>query len=95
MIEAVPGGVLVLVKVHTQAGRDRIEGVQAGRLKLSVSAAPEKGKANQAVLTLLSETLGVPRSTLRIVSGEASREKTIVARGASIESVRSKLGVAT
>ncbi len=93
MIEAVPGGVRILVKIHCQAGRDRVDGVQAGRVKISVTAAPEKGKANKAVLKVLSEALGVPRSALTIVSGEASREKTVVAQGASIDAVRARLGV--
>ncbi|HLG43162.1 MAG TPA: DUF167 family protein [Planctomycetota bacterium] len=88
-----PGGVRILVKVHAQAGRDRIEGVQAGRVKISVAAAPEKGKANQAVLKLLAAALGVPRSALTIVSGEASREKSVVAQGVPIDAVRARLGV--
>jgi len=42
-----------------------------------VTAAPEKGKANAAVIEVLAEALGLPKSALRIVSGETSPLKTV------------------
>ena len=65
------------MKVHAGAGRDRIEGWLGDELKVSVSAAPEKGKANAAVLSLLAKHFRVPRANVRIVSGETAREKVI------------------
>jgi uncharacterized protein YggU (UPF0235/DUF167 family) len=46
-----------------------------------VAAPPERGKANDAVLALLAETLAVPRSSLSIVSGEGSRDKVVELAG--------------
>jgi uncharacterized protein (TIGR00251 family) len=46
-----------------------------------VSAPPEDGRANDAVLRLLAETLGIPRAKVELVSGHASREKMVVLQG--------------
>ena len=48
---------------------------------MRVAAPPERGKANDAVLALLAETLAVPRSSLSIVAGEGSRDKVVELRG--------------
>lgn len=79
---------ILKVKVHPSAGRDRVEGWLGDTLKVSVSAAPEKGKANKAVIELLSKALKVPRSSLRIVAGETSKEKAVEIDGVSEAAVR-------
>jgi uncharacterized protein YggU (UPF0235/DUF167 family) len=53
-----------------------------------VTAAPEKGKANAAVVALLSETLGVPKSSIEIVRGDTSRNKTLRIRGLTASELR-------
>ena len=59
------------------ARRDEIVGAHGGALKLSVSAAPEKGKANGAVCALIAHTLGLSASSVEVVSGHTSRDKTV------------------
>lgn len=64
------------------AGRTAIDEIVAladGRaaLKLRVAAIPDKNKANDAVIALLSQTLGISRSALRITSGATARLKTL------------------
>jgi uncharacterized protein len=49
--------------------------------KVRVAAAPEHGKANVAVLTLLAETLAVPRSSVTLISGGTSRDKIVELTG--------------
>lgn len=49
--------------------------------KVYVTAAPEDGKANEAVIKLLAQTLGVPKSSLSIIRGLTSREKIIKLNG--------------
>jgi hypothetical protein len=46
-----------------------------------VAAAPEGGKANEAVLQLLAERLGVPRTSMTLVSGQSSRDKIVELTG--------------
>ncbi len=75
-------GLEVAVKVIPKAGRDAIVGTRmdaAGgrRLVVRVSAAPEKGKANAAVIALLAKALGVPKSAIAVVAGETAREKRL------------------
>lgn len=70
------------VRVTPNASADRIEGRaedDAGRvyLKIRVRAVPEKGKANSAVEKLVAKALKLPKSAVRVVTGEASRIKGV------------------
>ncbi len=69
------------VKVAAKAGRSAVNGWMGEVLKLSVTAAPEKGKANAAVVELLAGTLKLPKSAVRIVAGTASVWKQIEIEG--------------
>ena len=72
------GGVVVPVLVEPGASRDRLYGEHDGRLKLSVSAAPQKGKANRAVCRFLAAELGLSKSRIHILSGHNSRLKEVL-----------------
>ena len=63
----------------------------SGRLKLAVTAAPEKGKANKAVIELLAETLRIHESSIHIISGESSRDKRLLIKGLILEDLKSLL----
>ncbi len=76
------------LKVVPKASRDRIVGWYGARLKIQVRAAPERGKANQAVEELLSDVLGM---RVRIIAGAASPLKTAEV-DASEDLVRARLG---
>ncbi len=65
------------LRVKAGARRDGINGVHGGALKLTVTAAPERGKANRAVLALLAKALEVAPSSLSILSGASSPDKTV------------------
>ena len=70
------------MRVLPNAGRTAIDEIVAladGRaaLKLRVAAIPDKNKANDAVIALLAQTLGVARSAIRITSGATARLKTL------------------
>ena len=65
------------VRVQPRASRSDITGVHGDALKVRITAAPVDGAANAAVIELLAKTLGVPRGAVRIVSGEASRNKVV------------------
>jgi uncharacterized protein (TIGR00251 family) len=83
-------GIAISLKVTPKATHSRIDGVAAdaeGRahLRVRVTEAPEKGKANEAVAKLVARALGVPKSAVEIASGETGRVKTVVVRGAGLE----------
>ncbi|HXX95431.1 MAG TPA: DUF167 domain-containing protein, partial [Planctomycetota bacterium] len=58
------------LKVVPKSSRDRIVGWVGDRLKVQVTAPPERGRANQAVLALLAGVLELPASRIRLVAGE-------------------------
>lgn len=69
------------VKVVPKSSRDRIAGRMGEAIKVCVTAAPERGKANAAVVALLAKALGVPRSAVRIVAGETGARKIVEVDG--------------
>ena len=69
------------VRVVPRAKRNEIGGERDGRLLVRVAAPPVEGRANAAVVKLLSKALGVPRSAVTIARGETSRDKTISVEG--------------
>lgn len=79
MIEIHSGkdGLTFALKARPGARRSSIEGSHAGALKVSVTAAPEKGKANEAIIELLADELNISRSSITIVRGETSSQKTV------------------
>ena len=84
-IKEVEGGVVVSVKVQPNASRDRVVGEHGDQLKIAVTVAPEKGKANKSVIKVLSRLLGVKSSDIEILSGETSRDKKVLIRNISEE----------
>ncbi|MGG6894069.1 MULTISPECIES: DUF167 domain-containing protein [Rhizobium] len=70
------------VRLTPNGGRDAIDGVETGSdgecyLKARVSVAPEKGKANKALIALLAKSLGIPKSSLELLSGDTARKKIL------------------
>jgi uncharacterized protein (TIGR00251 family) len=78
---------VLTVLAHPGAREERVGPLHAGALRVAVQAAPEKGKANRAVLEVLARALGVPRSSLSVVRGETSRRKEIRIEGMSREAL--------
>ena len=70
-------GTRLRLRVKPAARRSAILGVHGGALKVAVTAAPEKGKANRAVLAVLAEALDVPPSSLELLSGAGSHDKAV------------------
>jgi uncharacterized protein (TIGR00251 family) len=65
------------IKVIPNARENAIEVVQDGLLKVKIRAAPDKGKANEALICFLAEFFHLAKSRIRIVSGLTSRLKKV------------------
>lgn len=93
MIPLLPAahGLTFSIKVHPKARKNAITGVLGDALKLSLTAPPVDGKANDAVLRFFAELFSVPRSAVSIVNGETSRTKTICITGVPVEKVKDVL----
>ncbi len=85
------GAVILPVKVVPGASRTRFMGEWQGRAKIAVAAAPEKGKANEALVEFLAEWMGVRPRDVSVTSGETNPVKTIRIEGASEAHVRARL----
>jgi len=92
-LKAVADGVEITIKVVPGASRDGIMGLLGDALKVRVSAPPEKGKANAAVIELLAEALGVSVKNISVISGAASPRKVLHVSGQSLIQVQTALGV--
>jgi len=78
------GGVRLALRVTPKAGRNELGGVRDGRLLVKVTAAPEGGKANAAVIKLLSKHWRLPASAFEITAGAAARDKTLTIHGVTV-----------
>lgn len=68
-------GVLLPVQAQPKARQNAITGLHAGQLKVSVTQAPEKGKANAAIAKVLAKELDLRKSQVHLHSGETSSQK--------------------
>ncbi|NLS16954.1 DUF167 domain-containing protein [Rhizobium sp. P40RR-XXII] len=84
--QAFPDHLRLSVRLTPNGGRDAIDGLETGSdgdcyLKARVSVAPEKGKANKALIVLLAKSLGIPKSSLALVGGDTARKKILRIEG--------------
>jgi uncharacterized protein (TIGR00251 family) len=77
------------LKVVPGSSRDEVVGWLGDSLKVKVKAPPEKGRANEAVIALLADRLGVDASSIAVVSGHGSPAKVVAVEGIDDETVRS------
>lgn len=84
-------GALLAIKAVPGAKRDVIAGPLGDRLKVRVSAPPEAGKANDAILSLLAGALGLKPRDLTVETGATNPEKTIRVHGLTAGEVARRL----
>jgi uncharacterized protein (TIGR00251 family) len=88
------GGVVVALRVQPKASRSGVRGVHGGAVKVSVTEAPEKGKANRAVIEVSADALGVSKSRITVVSGETSHDKQVLVAGMGAREAAEKIKAA-
>ena len=92
-IQDTPDGATFAVKIHPRARKNALNGELGDALKLSLTAPPVEGHANQACIDFLANLLKVPRSSVTIASGLSSRRKVIRVSGVSADEVHKRLGI--
>jgi uncharacterized protein len=80
-VESTPQGVKIGIKVVPGASRSKVAGVLGDRIKVAVSAQPEGGKANVAVLALFVKVLKVAKGDVEITSGFTQPRKILAVAG--------------
>ncbi len=87
----VADGCILSVRVHPGARKNGVTGVHAGALKISLTAPPVDGKANEAVIAFLADALHLPRARVALVAGATSRAKMVRITGKSAAEVAAAL----
>ena len=77
-------GVILPIKAKPAARKNELNGVFNGALKVSVTTAPEKGKANKAIVKLLSKIFNIPPKHFTLLSGETAAEKRFLISSVSV-----------
>jgi uncharacterized protein (TIGR00251 family) len=90
-ITATPGGIRLRVYVTPRSSGNAIVGAYNGELKVALAAPPVEGAANRALVEHIAKRLGVPRSSVRLLSGDASRHKVLSVDGVTAETAMLKL----
>ncbi len=92
-IHDTPSGATFAVKVHPRARQNAITGQLGDAIKLSLTAPPIEGRANEACIEFLANLLKLPLSSVTIASGHNGRRKVIRVVGLSAEEVRKRIGL--
>jgi uncharacterized protein len=92
-IHETASGVTFVVKVHPRGRKNAITGAVGDALKLSLTAPPVDGKANDACIEFFANLLKVPRSSITIAAGETSRNKVIRVTGLNRQQLYERLDI--
>jgi uncharacterized protein (TIGR00251 family) len=90
-------GVRLHLRVKPGGRRNRLVAAYGEALKLEVQAPPERGKANAAVVKLLSDQLGVPAAAIQVIAGVTSQSKVVEVSGVTVDEMAERfdrLGIA-
>lgn len=91
LLEQRVDGVILHVRAQAGAKRNGITGIHAGQLKVSVTQAPEKGKANSALINVLADSLSLKRAQISLSSGETASQKKFLIADITLEDLRSRI----
>ncbi len=84
-------GCVLPVRAQPGARRAGVQGEQAGALKVAVTAPPEDGRANQALVGELRKALKVRRSQVELIAGHTSRDQRFLIRGLTRAELETRL----
>ena len=87
----VADGCTVAVRIHPGARKNSVTAVHADAVKIALTAPPVDGKANEALIAFLADTLRLPRARIVLVSGLTSRAKMLRITGKSAAEVAAAL----
>ena len=90
-ISAHVDGATLAVRAQPGARKNVVLGEQAGALKIAVTAPPEDGRANEALVEMLRDWLGVKRSQVSLLSGDKNRNKVFLIHGVTVEALTTRI----
>ncbi len=90
-LESHPQGAVIRVKARPGARRNALASLHDGALRVDVTAAPEKGKANDAIIVLLAKSFGIAKSSIELISSPANPQKRFLLAGVDLATVEKRL----
>ena len=90
-LEPHPEGTILPVRAHPGARSNAVRGEQDGMLKVCITQVAEKGKANKALVSVLSKALSLRKSQIELIGGETSRQKTFLIRGVTPDELMERI----
>lgn len=84
-------GCTLAVRVRPGARKNDVAGIHAGAVKISLTAPPVDGRANEALIEFVAELVGLPRARIAILTGASSRMKLLRITGKSAAEVQAAL----
>ncbi len=86
-----PATARLRIRVRARASRNNIDVSPEGEIRVYVTAAPESGQANDAVIALLAKALGVGKRSITLVKGHTARDKVLHIEGFDNDEAMSRL----
>lgn len=80
-------GVEIFLYIQPRASRNRIAGIQGEELKVALTAPPVDGAANKACCLFIAKLCDIPRSQVVLITGQTSRHKRLLLKGADIKKI--------
>ncbi len=93
--EITPAGIVLPVQAQPKARRHAVLGLRDGRLLVAVTAAPEQGKANAALMEVLADFFHLKRRQLSLLTGQTSSKKRFLITGAQLDQLTPYLDAIT
>jgi uncharacterized protein len=93
-LQSHPDGTVLPVRAQPGARRNEVRGEHEGALKVCVTQSPEKGKANKAIVELLSKVLSLRKAQIELIAGATSHSKRFLMRGMTVEELRERIAQA-
>jgi uncharacterized protein len=87
-------GTVLNVRAQPNARKNGVLGERAGALRVGVTVAPEKGKANTAIIDVLAQAIGCRASSLVLLTGETARDKRFLVLDLTPDTLRERLSLA-
>lgn len=84
-------GVVIRVKARPGSRRNALAGLHDGAVRVDVTAAPEKGKANEAIIALLAKSFGIAKSSIELISSPANPQKRFLLHGLQLADAEQQL----
>ncbi len=79
------------IRVRARASRNAVDVSSEGEVRVYVTAAPESGKANDAMIALLAKSLGVGKRSVTLIKGHTARDKILHIEGMDADEALSRL----